>query len=59
MNVDPYPGQVRAFDEYDEHVEMSIYAMTKATRRALWITLLVSLAATITMAICDPMFDIA
>lgn len=58
MSVDPYPGQLPAFDEYDEHVEMSIYALTKATRRLLWITLLGSLAATITLAICDPVFDI-
>ena len=59
MSAEPYPERSRLrFDEYDEHAEMSIYALTKRQRRLLWAVLALSLAATVTLAICDPVFDI-
>lgn len=59
MSAEPNPeGAGLRFDQYDEHVEMSIYALTKRRRRLLWAVLTLSLAATVTLAICDPVYDI-
>ena len=55
---DPYPVGDLGYDEYDEDVEMSIYALTRRRRQMLWVVLILSLAATITLATCDPLFNV-
>lgn len=58
MRSDPYPLGGMTYDELDEHAELSIYALSRRQRRLMWTALTVSLAATIALAICDPLFDI-
>ena len=55
---DPYPLDALSYDAYDEHVEMSSYGLTRRRRRQLWLLLGLSLAATIALAICDPVLDV-
>lgn len=58
MGSDPYPGGHPPFEQLDEHVEMSVFALSQTRRRQLWAALALSLAATIALAVCDPVFDI-
>jgi uncharacterized membrane protein len=46
------------FELMDEDVEMSIYALTRRQRQLLWVALLTSLGATVTLAICDAVFTV-
>lgn len=55
---DPLEAMLLDFDEIDDDLELSIYALTRTTRRRLWTGLVVSLAATVALAICDPVFDV-
>ena len=55
---DPYPLGDMSYDDFDEHVEMSIYGLSRRRRQQLWALLGLSLAATIVLAICDPLLDV-
>lgn len=58
MRSDPYPLGGMTYDELDEDVELSIYALNRRQRRLMWTALTVSLVVTVALAICDPLFDI-
>lgn len=51
-------GAELRYDEYDEFVEMSVYALTRRRRRQLWTVLVVSITAVMTLSVCDDVFGI-
>jgi hypothetical protein len=58
MTADPYPVGDVSFELLDEHVEMSIYSLSLRSRRRLRVVLVLSVAATITLSVCDPILDV-